>query len=485
MSFSERCTKIKNSVVSSVRNHKRRAVTLAFTALFVFCLITGYWALSLPYVIYRGDIYDPYHNLVFSGIDIFNSEFGGKIDNGFVGRMNMGGRVNTATAIALPGYKFIGWGDGIASAQRTDRPAAGKTSTYVANFEMVLENVPTLLVTSPNYYGFSMQPSDCSFRIYDSEKVFQSELGGALRYYDTSHMFKQNNYRLTFDTPYDLMEIGSASTEYCLISEFYDYGKFRTRLALDLYARLTGESVSMQFVDMFLDLRYMGLFLCVEVPESAMGIKCTYEASTESPDFIVRAGGKSYPYTLADSSQAETMQSSLEELYEAVLSGERERIEALLDVDGAAAAYLLCELFGTARSAEYNHITLGADGKFRIWATDFDFSSGLYQPAGANNTDSFHLLSWLSNYDWFQELVLRQWDSLSGSFDFEAKLAEIMLIDSEAVDRSVTRWDLYTKAQADMVDVSDIANREEWGEFLLAWLNQRVAFLDDYYAAWR
>lgn len=476
---------IWNKCLNCCHKNRSRCTVAVFVLLFLFCLISGYFALSIPYVSYRADLYDPQGNRIQSQIDIFNAGYGGTLEGGFVGYFNNGQKEINVTAKAYPGYRFLSWSDGNQSETRTDAPK--RDFSVSARFDMDLESVPTALVTTQNYYALSDVNADCSLSFYNARQEFLEQNAGQIRYFGIHHNFKQNSFILTLNEPYDFLEDGSADTQFYFIDCFYDYGKIRDFIALTLYGALNGTNLSMRFVDLYIDGRYEGFYLCCEIPEAVKGTLLTYQSDASDPDIRIEWEEEAYPYLLQDSVNLEETETSLERLYEAIRSGEETSVSQILDIPSAVNAYVMSELFEPARSTTTQYLTLGEDGKFRIWTTGFDLSSGVCNVSAKEEAEVFHLLEWLSQEDWFRSLVLEQWNGVVDSFDFASQVEALLKVDAEAVARGETLWDLYGKLLQDVnmsEDVAALSDREEWAEYFVDWMEKRCSALEEYFSDW-
>lgn len=98
------------------------------------------------------DLVDAYKNvsmkvLVPGEVTVtYTAQEGGRIEGASVQKILMGGSTTAVTAVANPGYEFVGWNDGKTQAVRSDSNVA-ETVAYQAIFRKVAEPVPKVTVT--------------------------------------------------------------------------------------------------------------------------------------------------------------------------------------------------------------------------------------------------------------------------------------------------------------------------------------------------
>lgn len=385
----------------------------------------------------------------------------------------------TTTLYATPnlGYEFVGW-------------STGETSKYIQvapTEDMMIEAIfkrdedvfPIVTIHTKNGVGITSKSSyvDCTVTIDNTSEEFMLDRAeGKIRGRgNTTWDYAKKPYKIKLDEATDLFGNG-ASREWTLIANYIDLSLVRNYLALSLAAKLDGIpwTTSTQFVDVYLNGEYLGVYmLCeqIEVAENKINIDTNYQnvdtgflierdGRADGNSFFV--GGESYVLKSPDSddpmeyksAHKEFIMAYMEECLTALQGEDFSKVEELMDVESFAHAYIVFEVFkcvDVGYASFFMHKDVG--GKLTcgpVW--DFDRSMGVVgnsHGASINNLWAKSENIWFRNLLNHEEFVLLVSKTLS---DYEKTMRDTMndcfaYIEQNASGfrRNFLRWNLIGK----------------------------------------
>ncbi len=229
-------------------------------------------------------------------------------------------------------------------------------------------------------------------------------------------------YAVKFSEETSLFGNGPSKT-WVLLADYLDKSMLRNRMSQSVAETLGVDSLSSQYVSLYLNGEYMGLYLLIEkiglddADESGFILEMDSHAASEGTEGIeyFSVNGKDYGIKDLDCTPERTaeIKGFIEAVWYAIDSGEWSRVQEMLDPESFAATYIVEELFHDADvnlSSFYFH--LGEDGRLcsgPIW--DFDLCAGNYNTMHANDPEFMYVArmnDWYSSlleYDEFRALV--------------------------------------------------------------------------------
>ena len=329
----------------------------------------------------------------------------------------------------------------------------------------------------------------------------------------------KNSYRLKLEQKANLLGVGETSDkDWVLISGKYDISALRNHLIWSLAESMgTIPYVpSYTWVNLYLNGDFRGMYTLVEKIEVASDRVNIDESPSTDPatvgylvEYDLRGAyqsgakeGLTYFYIPGlDETFAWTLQSEVytsaetaavrEHLIlcnEAILSGDRERMEEYVDMASVIDMFILQELSKNPDAGCSSfYMQRDAGGKLYLTAPwDFDFAMGTYSVsnttsglvADGEGVTSHPWFEFLVTQPWFMELVLNRLEEIE-------PLLEEILTDVEermmpylkpAADANHARWNVYgqkfSKYPSDQVSVHR-TSYEDHVDFLVSWVEKR------------
>ena len=270
-------------------------------------------------------------------------------------------------------------------------------------------------------------------------------------------------YTIKFEEKTDLFGNGPAKT-WVLLANHLDKSMVRNYLAFEVAKAAGVEHASTtQFVNLFLNGEYLGLYLVtekiqigkerVDIGDSGFIVEMDSHAAAEGEEGVdyFTVGGRNYGITDPDCTpeQVEEIRQFMAKAWDAVGSGDWERVQEILDVRSFASTYMVEELFHDVDvdlSSFYFH--KGKDGRLHsgpIW--DFDLCAGDYNTRSSNDPDRLYA-AWKSVW----------YSSLLGYDEFRALVSESVAEKEAAIRLAIDQGLEYVK----MHGGEFVRNYEKW-----------------------
>lgn len=330
------------------------------------------------------------------------------------------------------------------------------------------------------------------------------------------------SYRLKLDKKTNLGGIpGTAGRDYVLLANYADVTMLRNYVALTLGKRLENVSFTSDFiyVNLILNGKDKGLYLlCTKVKLADSRINIETDATgvetdtgylleldkrasqdTNNPYF----GITNTKYTISvkndglSDAQLKYISDYVNNLYQVMKTGDRDKIEALADMDSMVDMFIL-EEFVKDRDVGFAsfYMIKQKGGRLRFVAPwDFDLSLGNdidnalptglvteYTTSPDTNPSPFYLLLW--NQKWFRELVLARFKEVKPVIESvisdTVKEAEAL---RDANDKNNAIYHVYGKKlfKEPKNFITDLKNYDDHVGYLISWMNERLKWLEDYF----
>ncbi len=277
----------------------------------------------------------------------------------------------------------------------------------------------------------------CTVSVDSSEDSFTDASAGIKGRGNSTWGQPKKPYTLRFDQKTDLFGNGYAKT-WVLLANYLDKSMIRNYLSFSAAEALELDyTTSTQFVNLYLNGEYLGVYLVAEKIQIGkdrvdIGVPDDFPENEENFSFILEMdshaaesgeegidyftlNGRYYVIKDPDCTpmQVEMIKRFTAGVWEAVGSGDWEKVCECLDADSFASTYIVEELFHDADvdlTSFYLH--RGPDNKLRsgpVW--DFDLCAGNYNTSSVNDPDKLYA-SWKSiwysslfGYKEFRDLV--------------------------------------------------------------------------------
>lgn len=328
----------------------------------------------------------------------------------------------------------------------------------------------------------------------------------------------KNSYRLKLDEKSNLLGIGeTADKDWVLISCKYDISALRNEFIWNLADRLgTIPYVpSGTWVNLYVNGQYRGMYTLCEKIEVASDRVDIDESPSEDPNkvgylveydlrgayesgakkdltyFYIPGLDETFAWTIKsevhNTKVTAAIRSHLIACNEAILSGNRSKMEALVDMDSFVDMFILQE-FSKNPDAGCSSFYMQRDvgGKLHLTAPwDFDFAMGTYSVAqitpdlvaDGEGVMSHPWFEFLVTQSWFMELVLARMEQITPlveeTWEYVKSLQPIL---EPAADQNDRLWNVYGEKfsiyPSNQVSVK-LKNYEEHVDFLINWTTER------------
>lgn len=436
------------------------------------------------------------------------------------------GQSVTVTASANLGYRFVCWSDGSTEANHTFTPE--EDTVITANFAIDSLDLPYMVINTENNQEIVSKEDyiSCTVSVGNAEEAYEfTDKTGKIRGRGNTTWVgaPKKPYKLKFDKKIDLFGNGEAKT-WTLIANYFDKSMVRNYLAYSIgsqFETLKDSTTTTQFVDLYLNGEYAGVYLVCEQNQTGANRVDITEDFTDDPadtGYLVELDSKysgtegvdyffvnGTPYSISGPDfddiddvddipkYIEYITAYLENCLEALSAGDYEGVKNLIDVESFAESYIVHELF---HCADVNHTSFymykDAGGKLTsgpIW--DFDLSSGNCRNdeyGDINNTNKLYATisiwySGLLQYGDFKKLVaekLAQYKDLIRSTI--AGCEEYVFSCGQTFERNFERWDIL---EVDMwPNPAELVAITTWRgqvEYVAGWLNASLDYLLEVY----
>lgn len=454
-----------------------------------------------------------------------NIENAGKIE-GETEQILASSRNTTKEVTVTPGvgYEFKGWSDGKTDTNRSgDAGEKGKTTTYYAILAPVALEMPILNITTETgqdvrskteYTKGTIALTNCDER-YAFEEMDMEIRGRG----NNSWSYEKKSYRIKFSEKINFMGVAKdANKSWNLIANMCDHTLLRNYTALKFAAMMPniGFSPACVNVEVYLNGAYRGVYLmceAIQIKDGRVDIHDNPEEGTdigyliqltnyaESPKFDV--GGRTYEIkndlsTDTDLAWEQSLyiQDYVWQCYEAIVNGNREDIERLIDLPSVIDTYIVEE---TVKNLDVGwdsfYLYKGKGGKLYlgpIW--DFDLSLGNADEGCQYYTDlhaAQNLMGqsnlWyytLMSYDWFRDMVAERYQSaevqkIIGSL--HGMIQNEVDANYNSLKRNFDRWQIFgQRMNRETHDVVKLKNYDEHYNYLLNWLDNRIDWMNSF-----
>lgn len=436
----------------------------------------------------------------------------------------VGSGTSSVTVTPWVGYEFQRWSDGNTSPTRSgDRGEAGKTTTIYAILQPVYLEMPVMHITTETGYDVeskvdyifgTLTLTNCAAEYAFSERIIEIRGRG-----NFSWQLDKKSYHIRLDSKDNLLGIGDAEGKHWnLIANHCDQSLLRNHTALRFAAMMSGVGYSpaCTSVEVYINGIYNGVYLLTESirvgdgrvdiaddPEAGTDIGYLVQLSNYSEEYPFYMGGKTYEIKsdLSDDpglcwEQQMYIQDYMSLCYEAVLAGNREEIERLMDLDSIVDSYIVEE---TVKNLDVGWDSFffykDAGGKLvmgPIW--DFDLSLGnanegcdSYKDLHAAQNSMGQSNPWFYNlmaYKWFRQLVAERFASEEVQSIINS-LPELIRTEADAYANSFNRnfeeWQIFgQQINREPRAIMKLDSHAEHVDYLIEWLENRIEWMNGF-----
>jgi len=377
------------------------------------------------------------------------------------------------------------------------------------------DNAP--IVSKEEYIGGKITV-DCSEDAYEmNEAVIEIRGRGNYTWFD----IEKKSYRIKFEKKTNLLGQGAGpARSWTLLAVHCDQSMLRTAAALTLAGKLSGIdfSSSVRFAHLYLNGEYMGVYQVSEqmqVQDYRVNVDDTIkegdeigflvELDTQASELPVSDGfGHKYEIKsdIWNDEQYDYIADTLNIAFESLLTGEKDYVASLIDLESVVDAYLVEELFknlDVGWGSFYMYQEVGGKLHFGpLW--DFDLAAGnadandknpsfpmpeyIYVGSDSYNYSQSH--AWfiqLVKQEWFAEMVKTRWfEILDTVNEVPAYVRAVAALYSADFDKNFERWPIFgQQINREPAQVRALKNHDEHAEYVAKWLEQRIAWMTEYF----
>ncbi len=429
-------------------------------------------------------------------------------------------------ASAKVGFRFSQWSDGVKTSFRSGETFRTDTEIY-ALFEVVPHELPIVHITTSTgkevaskeeYIDGTIALSNC-----DEQYAFEPmdmEIRGRGNH---TWWLEKKPYRIKLSKKKNLLGLGSGPAKvWVLLADHGDQSLLRNHTALNYSQKLDGLAFasSAQSVEVYFNGEYRGVYLLceqiqvneervniAEEPESVQtGYLVQLSGYAEEPKFVLDMTNGQRQYEVKNdlstdptvfNQQMAFIEGIFRQAWEAVEAGDRERIEALIDIPSVVDAYLVEELFKNLDAgwdSFYYHYDATVEGEKLhfgpVW--DFDLTGGnVNEETGCDKYEGLHAgtmecnawFAQLLKHSWFRNLVAQRWDELKPETD---KIPESIRTTAQAgynaYCRNFLKWPIFgERLNREPAAIRALDTYAEHYEYYATWMENRIRWLDAYY----
>lgn len=374
-----------------------------------------------------------------------------------------------------------------------------------------------------NYLPMTLSVSGSANGTYDLPA-----LGGGIRGRGNStwDFCEKKSYKLKLNLKVNLLGTGTGGEkDWALISNAREKSMLRN-YSMFLLAKKMGISpvTGCNFVEVYLNGDYIGVYLLCETPEAAENrldlgeesgetevgylLELDKRAKAESQhsyeyfyvnDWAVPFAVKSH---IENKAQNAYIKSYVERADDAILSGERSRVEELVELSSLVDMYIL-EEFSKDRDVGFaSFYVYKKEGERLQFGYPWDFDLALGNDTGEDRANEENapdinypdpegvmasvLNRWFSalwQTEWFRKEVADRWAEVEPLVDETLKEVGILGFSlEEAAERNYERWDILGKKQLfEPWKVYRMGDYDDQVEYLLEWMDHRKIWLGAYF----
>lgn len=435
-------------------------------------------------------------------------------------------------AVADLGYRFKSWSDGSTETSRKgDSAEEGTTKTIYAVFEMDCLELPVICLNTETgqdvdprngnkvYLGAEMSITNCSGDYAISDVSLQMRGRGNFSWHDVP----KKSYKIKLSESQKLLGLGEGKSKtWCLLANHCDQSLIRNYLTYQLCRKLSGLAWAPDCtsVELYLNGEYRGVYLLIEsikVDEHRVAVSEDVETGTDigyllqmtknsDEDYRFDSNGFNFDIKSDLSSNQETawkqyayISDYVNKCWSAVMGGDQEEIESLMDLSSLIDTYLV-EEFNKNLDVGYDSFYLYKDagGKLTfgpVW--DFDLAFGNSDEHGCelpedlyiavdycNHYHSSEWYTYLMSHDWFRAKVAERWKSKEVQDAF-GSISDLATATAKAGYKSFCRnfdkWQIFgQKINRETWHITSLMSYTEHYEYLSTWIGDRFTWLNGF-----
>jgi len=403
------------------------------------------------------------------------------------------------------------------------------TADAVTNDEIVEEQLSMPIVsidTLGNSVNTKESYTDAKVTIYDENgRIDTDDADILIRLRGNITLWcEKKSYKFKFPKKSNPLSLGDgAAKSWNLVANFNDTSMLRNMTSYHIGDMLDGipYSANSRSVEVYVNGSYQGVYLLTE----AVNVAKNRVNIAEKPDLIDNNGylvemsfyDCDHPFFIehqqydvkSDLSEDETIAEQqveyisgyMNDALKALKSNDREQAAQFIDISSLVDNYIANEICKNVDSGwDSYYISKDAGGKLTfnpMWDYDlalgnfidvkgYDSAAGLGVYNVSNcNANSNQWMCYAIQNDWFREEVAVRWKEV---YDDLKTLPEFVTAEAEknaaSYERNFTKWNcLGKKVFSEPDEIAALSTHKAHAEYLSQWINERITWLDTYFAS--
>ncbi len=454
-----------------------------------------------------------------------DSKAGGKVEGELSQTIDYGKTTTKkVTAVANVGYVFSHWSDGETSPTR-EKESPSKSQKIVAYFEIDKKELPIICINTENSVDITSKDMyiNGNISVLNTDEKYlidnlEIQIRGRGNYtwsstFNGDPMYNKRPYRIKLSEQKKLCGVGEGkSNDWALLADHCDQSLLRNNIVYTFASKMPNIpwQSHVQSVELYLNGAYNGVYLlCEQVEVNQNKINVSEDLSQPEIGFLVMYSNYTnlwdfgsfqidgYKYEtkskFSDDTnlaymQFEYIQNRVYECWQAIQSGDEQRVKELIDLDSLIESYFIQEVFKNLDTGHDNfYMSMDIGGKLKIGPVwDFDqcagnADEGVDEPTGIRAGITQPWYSTLLNHKWFRKLVAKKWDELKSVFDtIPSVIKETAEKGYNSYCRNFDKWKIFGYKINRETYVRQFTTYKEHYEYFASFMEERIEWLDSY-----
>lgn len=422
-------------------------------------------------------------------------------------------------AYANLNYRFVKWSDGSTEAKRRD--VAGDNKEITAYFEYIgFPNIYITVADVKGEIGEEYVPSSITLSNAEERLCFENSSSKIRIRGNSSAKFDKKSFKIKFSDKVNMLGLGKADRkDWVLVANHCDQSLMRNYVSYSLAQSFEGFEVAYDcaHVNVYINGKYNGVYILTEQVETGKSrVDIETEGVNDDIGFLLELDSRekldsgeciqidglrfAIKSDFTTNGQYKYAKDYLTKCNKAIKKGNKEEIEALVDIDSFVDMYLLQEYvknFDVGFASLFMYIEENGGKLYFGPAWDFDISMGNddrledggFEELFTGERRGFGIgHEWFvcaMDQKWFRDLVKERYVELYPIIQSEiSNSVKYYLANKSELEKNFDKWDILGD-RIFLEPESIVANEtyEEHFDHLIIWLEGRSKWLYDYYTS--
>ena len=433
-------------------------------------------------------------------------------------------KTSPVTAVPNLGYKFVGWSDGITENTRTDETFT-ETADIYAIFEVDAYEMPVIMIdtggtdiTSKVDYipgKISVMNTDPAYTLTDHDMEIRGRGNYTWSYVDRDYPYNKVSFKIKLSKKQNLLGQGKGPAKvWTLIANHEDQTLLRSAMAYGFAAKLDNIAyiTSISNVEVYFNGEYIGVYILCEQEqinkyridlddtgtEADKGYFLEMQMKESGGNYYFNVNTKTYAVIseITTQEQKDFIKKYIKDCWDAVISGDKSRVEQLMDLPSVVDTYIAEELVKNLDVGYENFYMTKPAGDVLYFASiwDMKFGGGNANQSGCDkwqdlyagvSLGAFQEHPWFIEFmkhDWFRQMVKDRWNELPEELAWVVPFIENTAKKyHNSFERNFIRWPIFGQAiNREPKPIQKLKTYDEHVAYLADWMKNRIDWLDNY-----